>query len=109
MNIKNRLKKLQSQIIGNDSEFCGCEKETVFKIMPFGESETATETTICETCHKPMPDPLQITFSFGNNIEVILPKTNFSRKEFEEWQKNHVVSKHISYEEYLAESEKETL
>jgi len=101
------LKKLQSQIIGNDSEFCGCEKETVFKIVPFGESEETTETTICETCHKPMPDPFRFTFSLNNNIKVIEPKTHFSRKEFEEWQNTHVISKHISYEEYLLESREE--
>ncbi len=98
MNIKNRLKKLQNQIIGNDSEFCGCEKETVFKIVPFGESKETTETTICETCYKPMPDPFDCTFSFNNNVKVVEPKTDFSREEFEEWQKTHVASKHISYE-----------
>ena len=80
MNIKNRLKKLQNQIIGNDSDFCGCEKETVFEIVPFGESAETTETIICETCHKPMPDPFRCTFTFGNNIEtnLILPKVDGS-------------------------------
>lgn len=108
MNIKSRLKKLESQIIGNDSDFCDCEKQPVFKIVPVGESEETNETIYCETCHKPMA-LLHATLSFGNNIEVnvITPKTEFSREEFEEWQSKHVVSNHISYEQYLAENEKD--
>ncbi len=109
MSILNRLKKLQSQIIGNDSEFCDCQTETVFKIVPFEQKEETPETTYCELCKKPMPDPLRCTFDFNNNIKIIEPKTDFSREEFEEWQNNHVVSKHISYEEHLAEIERETL
>jgi hypothetical protein len=107
MNIKSRLKKLEQQIIGNNSEFCGCLKETVFKIVPFGESEKRDETTYCETCCKPMAS-LNATFSFYKNIEVndIEPKTKFSREEFEEWQNKHIVSEHISYEQYLVGNEK---
>ncbi len=109
MHIKSRLKKLQNQIIGNDSEFCNCQTETVFNIVPFEQKEETPENTYCELCRKPLPDPFRCTFDFNNNIKIIEPKTDFSREEFEEWQNNHVVSKHISYEEHLAESEKETL
>ncbi len=109
MNIKNRLKKMENQITKEDSEFCGCQTETVFKIVPFEQREETPETTYCELCRKPLPDPFRCTFSFNNNIKIIEPKTDFSREEFEEWQNNHVVSKHISYEERLAEIEKETL
>ncbi len=109
MNIKNRLKKLQSQITKNDSDFCGCAKETVFKIVPFEQREETLETTYCELCKKPMPDPFRCTFSFNNNIKIIEPKTDFSREEVEEWQNNHACGKQISYEEHLAESEKEAL
>jgi hypothetical protein len=35
MNIKNRLKKLQSQIIGNDSEFCACPDTLILAATPF--------------------------------------------------------------------------
>ncbi len=63
MNIKSRLKKLEQQIIGNNSEFCGCLKETVFKIVPFGESEETTETTYCETCGKRNSKPIEAFFT----------------------------------------------
>ncbi len=109
MNIQGRLKKMENQITKEDSEFCNCQTETVFNIVPFEQKEETPETTYCELCRKPLPDPFRCTFSFNNNIKIIEPKTDFSREEFEEWQNNHVVSKHISYEEHLAESEKETL
>lgn len=98
---------MENQIIGNNSEFCGCLKETVFKIVPFGESEKTDKTTYCETCRKPMAS-LHATFSFYKNIEVnvIEPKIEFSREEFEEWQNKHVVSEPLSCEQYLAENEK---
>jgi hypothetical protein len=81
MNILSRLKKLQNQITGNDSEFCACngtaqkfeiQKRTVEydaystgEYVPYQNSETAeklgleseTETpTIenCPTCCKPI-------------------------------------------------------
>lgn len=69
MKLKTRIEKLE-KIIENDSDFCNCEKETVFKIVPFGADDGTTETTICETCRKPLPETLRATFSFGNNIEV---------------------------------------
>jgi hypothetical protein len=100
---------MENQITKEDSEFCNCQTETVFNIVPFEQKEETPETTYCELCRKPLPDPFRCTFSFNNNIKIIEPKTDFSREEFEEWQNNHVVSKHISYEEHLAESEKETL
>jgi hypothetical protein len=49
MNIQSRLKKLQNQIIGNDSEFCDCEKQRNVREPgepPFPET--------CELCGKPL-------------------------------------------------------
>ena len=84
MNIKNRLKKLQNQIIENDSDFCGCERETkTIVIVPTadgkgktilgGNGEPYTETDapeICQTCGKPHAEPLHITFTINPNVEL---------------------------------------
>ncbi len=104
MSILNRLSKIEDKLNIN-SQLCACPKETVFKIVPSGESEESNETSRCEICRKPMPDPLRVTFSFNNDIKIVEQTTDYTREEFEEWQKNHVVSKHISYEEYLAEKQ----
>jgi hypothetical protein len=49
MNILNRLKKLQNQIIEEDSEFCACYKQRNIRVPgepPFPET--------CEFCGKPL-------------------------------------------------------
>jgi len=70
MNIKNRLKKLQSQIIGNDSEFCGCEKEIRNVVIepdangePIREPPDDYDTPDrCETCGKRNRKQIRTTF-----------------------------------------------
>jgi hypothetical protein len=81
MNILNRLKKLQNQTTGNDSEFCACNgTEQKFEIqkrtveydayqsgvyVPYQNSATAKERALeseaetptvenCQTCCKPI-------------------------------------------------------
>ncbi len=81
MSIKSRLNELQSQIIGNDSEFCACngtEQQVDFQLrtieydayetggyVPYQDSETARELGLeseaetppienCQTCGKPI-------------------------------------------------------
>lgn len=74
MNIKNRLKKLQSQIIGNDSEFCGCQREwRTNVILPSldGEAEDARETLppeVCDHCRKPIEKRVIKPFDVESNI-----------------------------------------
>jgi hypothetical protein len=49
MNIQNRLKKMESQIIEEDSEFCACYKQRNVREPgepPFPET--------CELCGKPL-------------------------------------------------------
>jgi hypothetical protein len=49
MNIKKRLKKMENQIIEEDSEYCGCKKQRNVREPgdpPFPE--------ICEFCGKPL-------------------------------------------------------
>jgi rRNA maturation endonuclease Nob1 len=49
MNIQNRLKLLENQIIEEDSEYCGCKKQRNVRKpgdAPFPE--------ICEFCGKPL-------------------------------------------------------
>ncbi len=64
MHIQNRLATLEKQLIGNDSEFCGCEGETqiiVFVPTPDGKGKTldsgnstAEYPEFCETCGRPI-------------------------------------------------------
>ncbi len=71
MNIQNRLKHLESQINRNDSDFCGCEKETQFKVIV--RTADGKEKTLdgkpyeepperCESCGKRNPEPIEATF-----------------------------------------------
>ncbi len=71
MNIKNRLRKLQNQIIGNDSDFCDCEKEPhITVIIPtvdgkgkMVDGEPYIELPeFCPACHKPNPETVHTTF-----------------------------------------------
>jgi hypothetical protein len=71
MNIQSRLKKLQSQIIGNDSKFCGCVKEIrTVVIYPGANGEPIREPPedydtpeFCATCGKLNAEPLHVTIS----------------------------------------------
>lgn len=79
MNIKSRLKRIQSQIIGNDTEFCDCQKE--FRTVVFIPTEDGGRTTLngeeyeepperCETCNKLNAAPFECTFTIQPNVEV---------------------------------------
>ena len=74
MNIKNRLKKIESELV-LDSAFCCCEREVVFRILPNRETAAALEN--CETCGKEISQRL-CTFNFGGNVknEMILLSYN---------------------------------
>ncbi len=71
MNIKSRLKKMEMQIIGNDSEFCSCQKEIQTILLlpdPDGESirEPAEEKDapeFCAFCKRRNPTPIEATFT----------------------------------------------
>jgi hypothetical protein len=76
---------MEIQIIGNDSDFCGCERETkTIVIVPTadgkgktilggnGEPYTETETPeICQTCGKPYADPFHFTFTINPKVELL--------------------------------------
>jgi hypothetical protein len=78
MSIINRLKKLQKQTTGNDSEFCGCEKEIRnVVIYPGASGEPIREPAedypmpeTCETCGKPNADPFHFTFTINPNVNL---------------------------------------
>ena len=78
MNIKSRLKKLQTQIIGNDSDFCGCVKEIrTVVIYPGANGEPIREPPedyiapeFCETCGKPNAEPFYATFTINPNVNL---------------------------------------
>ncbi len=80
MNIKNRLNKLHSQIIGSDSEFCACPGEIRTEVLiPFFDGEKYVPMVdgepirepledydtpeFCATCGKPNAEPLHVTIS----------------------------------------------
>ncbi len=65
MNILSRLKLMEKQLIGNDSEFCGCAGETRITVLvptPDGKGKMidgggkpfTEQPEFCETCHKPI-------------------------------------------------------
>lgn len=76
MNILSRLKKIESSIIGNNSEFCGCEKEYRAFILlpnPGGEpirepSEDYAGAEFCETCGKRNLKPIEATFTITTRV-----------------------------------------
>ncbi len=79
MHIKSRLKKLQNQIIGNDSEFCGCLKEPQFIVLiptAGGKGKTVDgkpyiePPEFCQTCGKPNAEPLHFTFTINPNVNL---------------------------------------
>ena len=69
MKILNRLKKLQSEIIGNDSEFCACQKEVKFKIITSPEDDIET-VDICQICNKPLSEAFRFTFTINPNVQL---------------------------------------
>ena len=64
MNIKSRLKKMESRIIKEDSEFCACERGVSIRLpgdAPFPET--------CDICGKPLLIKV-ITFNINSNVEL---------------------------------------
>lgn len=105
MNIKNRIGKIEEKLNIN-SAFCSCVRDVLFKVLPYEDREKEIEPAICESCRKPV-EQNRFTFKFNSNAEYIVlePKANFTREEFEVWQREHVIGNHISYEEFLKEQE----
>lgn len=64
MNIKSRLKKMESQLIKEDAEFCGCERGVSIRLpgdAPFPET--------CDVCGKPLLIKV-ITFNTNSDVEL---------------------------------------
>ncbi len=70
MNLNNRLKKMENQIIGIASEFCDCQKEVKFKIITSPEDDVEHSTIICEICHKRHREPIHFTFTINPNVQL---------------------------------------
>lgn len=71
MNIQSRLKKMENQIIGNDSDFCDCQKEPhITVLIPTADGKGATvdgkpyvePPEFCQTCGKLNPETVHTTF-----------------------------------------------
>ncbi len=74
MNIQNRMRKMESQIIKEDSEFCDCEKEPqIIVLIPTADGKVkmidgkpnAEPPEFCQTCNKPNAEPLRVTFTIN--------------------------------------------
>ncbi len=74
MNIQNRLKLLENQIIKEDSDFCICEKEPqIIVLIPTADGKGKTidgkpykePPEFCETCGKPNPERFYTTFTIN--------------------------------------------
>ncbi len=78
MNILNRLKKIESRVVGNNSEFCGCEKAyRCYVIYPGANGEPIREPAEdydtperCETCGKRNQEPIESTFVIKPRLET---------------------------------------
>ncbi len=71
MNIKNRLKKIESGM-ELDSEFCRCDREIVIKVQPRdenGELPPEEPPEQCRDCGKEI-NRRHFTFNFTGNIEI---------------------------------------
>ena len=89
MSIKNRLKKLQIQIIGNDSEFCGCKKELKTIVIvpspdggkmtldgkPYIKPSCEETPEFCERCRKPIEKQVIIV----RGVKSSIPKPEGAR------------------------------
>ena len=78
MHIKSRLKKMEHQIIKEDSEFCDCEKapQTIV-LIPTADGKGMVDgkpyeepPEFCEMCGKPNAEPLHFTFTINPNVNL---------------------------------------
>jgi hypothetical protein len=79
MSLRNRLNKLQSQIIGNDSDFCDCLKEPqIIILIPTADGKEKTvdgkpyeePPEFCPACSKPNAEPFHATFIINPKVEL---------------------------------------
>lgn len=101
MNIKNRLRKMED-VLNLDSEFCRCEREIVIRVEPRDENDESRLPEACTDCGKEI-SRLFCTFKFTGETQIIEPRANFTREEFEAHQNRHTISRHITYEQHLKE------
>jgi hypothetical protein len=100
MNILSRLKKIERRIIGNNSEFCGCEIEyRCYVIYPGANGEPIREPAEdydtperCETCGKRTKNRLNQPLSLSLDL-----KRKFSDEPQTQNQANRKQSKNQSF------------
>ncbi len=79
MNLKNRIRRMEKEIIPENSEFCECETEfTTVVLIPTMDGGKMTldgkpyeePPEFCETCAKPNADSLYVSFAINPDIEL---------------------------------------
>lgn len=100
MNIKSRLKKIERQT-GVNSKFCRCGTPYIVTFVIGGENIINNVCPECGRDVRPRTGAGIVIDANRNQYSVLEPKVEFTRQEFEDWQNDHVISAHISYEEYL--------
>lgn len=108
MQLKQRIKKLERRAGVNDN-YCKCGTPYLITFVIGGEN---LNKNICPDCGRdikpPTKDNFQISFS-ECEYRVIEPRVEFTREEFEEYQNGHVMTEHISYEQFLAQQQQNSL
>ncbi len=106
MQLKQRIKKLERRT-GATENFCRCGTPYFVTFVIGGENVV---NNVCPECGRDVKMQTPAEFAINAHkyeYKVIEPKASFNRAQFEEWQNKHVVSKHISYEQFLAEQNAE--
>ncbi len=102
MRLKQRIKNLERRT-GATDKFCRCGTPYIVTFVIGGENIICN---VCPECGRDVRPRTRAEFAIDadrHEYQVIEPKIDFSRAEFEEWQNMHVISRHASYEEFLAE------
>lgn len=100
MNIKNRLKKMEDgvQIGKSDSVFCKCGMPYISTFVICADEGTPGSkdivNNVCPDCGRDVKPLTRAEFAkdaHNYEFEIIEPRANFTREDFEEHQNRHTL------------------